>query len=89
MEFVTIHDLSRELNVPARVIRYRHRFTHFVDHGAIPEILRRIKTGGGQAAASFWSFHNSSIFRPSWFSAAACPPPVLIHLKSTMEKNAF
>ena len=23
MEFVTIHDLSRELNVPARVIRYR------------------------------------------------------------------
>src|SRR5271165_6810604 len=23
MEFVTIHDLSRELNVPARIIRYR------------------------------------------------------------------
>ena len=23
MEFVTIHDLSRELNTPARVIRYR------------------------------------------------------------------
>jgi hypothetical protein len=23
MEFVTIHDLSRELNIPARVIRYR------------------------------------------------------------------
>ena len=23
MEFVTIHDISRELNVPARVIRYR------------------------------------------------------------------
>ena len=31
MEFVTIHDLSRELNVPARVIRYR--LIHLIAEG--------------------------------------------------------
>jgi len=31
MEFVTIHHLSRELNVPARVIRYR--LIHLIAQG--------------------------------------------------------
>jgi hypothetical protein len=33
MEFVTIHDLSRELNVPARVIRYR--LIHLIAEGKL------------------------------------------------------
>jgi hypothetical protein len=35
MEFVTIHDLSRELNVPARVIRYR--LIHLIAEGKLKE----------------------------------------------------
>src|SRR5258706_10136402 len=35
MEFVTIHDLSRELNVPARVIRYR--LIHLIVDGKLKE----------------------------------------------------
>lgn len=35
MEFVTIHDLSRELNVPSRVIRYR--FVNLVMDGKLKE----------------------------------------------------
>src|ERR1035441_1832224 len=35
MEFVTIHDLSRELNVPARVIRYR--LIHLIADGKLKE----------------------------------------------------
>ncbi|HVZ15991.1 MAG TPA: hypothetical protein VG897_02655, partial [Terriglobales bacterium] len=35
MEFVTIHDLSRELNVPARVIRYR--LAHAIVGGKMKE----------------------------------------------------
>ena len=35
MEFVTIHDLSRELNTPARVIRYR--LIHLIMEGKLKE----------------------------------------------------
>jgi hypothetical protein len=35
MEFVTIHDLSRELNTPARVIRYR--LIHLIADGKLKE----------------------------------------------------
>jgi hypothetical protein len=35
MEFVTIHDLSRELNAPARVIRYR--LIHLIADGKLKE----------------------------------------------------
>ena len=35
MEFVTIHDLSREFNVPARVIRYR--LIHLIADGKLKE----------------------------------------------------
>jgi hypothetical protein len=35
MEFVTIHDLSRELNIPARVIRYR--LIHLIADGKLKE----------------------------------------------------
>jgi len=35
MDFVTIHDLSRELNVPARVIRYR--LIHLIAEGKMKE----------------------------------------------------
>jgi hypothetical protein len=35
MDFVTIHDLSRELNVPARVIRYR--LIHLIAEGRLKE----------------------------------------------------
>ena len=35
MDFVTIHDLSRELNIPARVIRYR--FLNLIAEGKLKE----------------------------------------------------
>ena len=38
MEFVTIHDLSRELNTPARVIRYR--LIHLIMEGKLKENAR-------------------------------------------------
>ena len=55
MEFVTIHDLSRELNVPSRVIRYR--LIHLIADGKLKEYEDFRRDDFRDDQHFFWKIH--------------------------------
>ncbi len=77
MEFVTLHDLSRELNVPARVVRYR--FHQLRESGKLleGEDFRRDDFVDEQHFT--WKINPLSYMRETRKSVA--PPPGSLHLE--------
>ena len=72
MEFVTIHDLSRELNIPARVIRYR--LIQLIAEGKLKEHddFRRVDFKDGQHF--LWKIHPLRFMQESGLKPVVTSP---------------
>src|ERR1019366_4277137 len=74
MEFVTIHDLSRELNIPARVIRYR--LMQLIAEQKLKEHDDFRRDDFKDDQHFLWKIHPLRFMQQTGFKPATLPPAV-------------
>lgn len=92
MEFVTIHNLSRELNIPARVIRYR--LLHLIAEGKLKEHEDFRREAFKDDRHFNWKIHPLRFMQETGFKPTTLPPTkasvnnVLTPDNKTVNQNA-
>jgi N-acetylmuramoyl-L-alanine amidase CwlA len=85
MEFVTIHDLSRELNVPARVIRYR--LIQLIAEGKLKENDDFRRDDFKDEQHFLWKIHPLSFMQKTGLKPVTAVNHVDNHLATTATKT--